>query len=215
MAPIDMKTMLLQSAVMQHSPYPPKGHPVGQEVGAHPELEKLLSAICLLMRSREHNPYKGLVHVMRLRNLLFKRFPDLLWKGFDERALLAVLQARPALFGLLHRRGKWWVHLTEHEAWARAGAREAEGNRCILDALESHLQEQPAGTCTVDHFMASYQRLPARWTYPLPPRGDLVRLIRYDPRFTFDEAAYAVALRRPGSAAAAGHGCPATDGPRP
>eukprot|EP00667_Euglena_gracilis_P005645 EG_transcript_5692 len=208
--------MFPQSAAMQHthSPYPPEGQPLGQEVGPHPQLDQLLAAICLLMSSREHNPYKGLVHVMRLRNLLFKWAPKAVWGGFDERTLLAVLQAHPILFGLIHRRGKWWAHLMEHEAWSRASAREAEGNRRILDALESHLQAQPRRTCTVDHFMASYQSQPTRWTYPLPPRGDLVRLIRYDLRFAFEEAVFTVALHQLGSAPATGHACPAADGPR-
>eukprot|EP00667_Euglena_gracilis_P012922 EG_transcript_13307 len=179
-----------------HSPYLPAGHGLGREVAADPWLEALHTAIRRLLNSRNHNPYHGPVNLIRLYNLLRKFAPDQLWSGLDCPALLETLLEHDGPVGLLFQRHKWWVFLVEHEAWPGAAGREADGNGRVLDELAHLLDQRPPHRLPVDGFRQQYAQSGARWAFPLPARGDLVRLIRCDPRFEFDEASFEVVLRR-------------------
>ena len=172
------------------------------ECYSHQENEELLLRNTLFyLRSHMHNPFKGVfahgfVHspslatgsmpVERLQNLVSLNHPVLYAAvvGKRRRGWLWFLERHTDVMVVFlvdtSRRVRW----LGHPRWKAGDIQETAARNAMRQHIQAmlcrYLHQWQGETQTVDDFIHAYKYLPgnACRLVPLPPRGDLVRLIR-------------------------------------
>lgn len=149
------------------------------------------------MTDKEFNPYEGSVSLEKVQNAITHEQGSLLKLVLHGRTFSALIKAYPDLFVVFtvessKMRMRYHAHAKWEEGDRQARAERYAENSHFEKVLSCFLWHCPNKEASVDAFMKAYPDLPYNVSpsgkiYPLPKRGDLVRLIRHKTRtFSFE-----------------------------
>lgn len=169
----------------------------------------LLDIIVDLIEDRTFNPHRGSLSAEKVHNAVQEQQPRLTRLVLGKHSFSTFIGRHPQLFCLFNTEGsKQRLRYLPHTQWAAGDAaawmeRQAQHSH-LTKALVSFLHASPDGQCTVDAFLTAYghallrvQETGVGCSWPIPKRGDFVRLVRSrSNRFHFNNEAHTIAIIR-------------------